>query len=218
MTSKRSRGAPTMTGVELTMSPSFHTLCTVAPPSTTLNIRSRNPVTCTPRVQLMMLVASFWAQAWRVMPRQPARVGSAVMSAAVMTALLVLLQCTTALPPRYGRMVIILAVLNSRVSSPALPPILPPLSRSAQVRMRRQELPPMLIVPDLGHVFEPSQVSPGLSSASLRPASQRGWRLLTPPVLKDMVWNGAVVSAMPSPATLPDAVPSSLKRSTTTLL
>ena len=109
-----------------------------------------------------------------------------------------------------------LAVLNSSVSVPL--PTRPLLSRSAQVRMRRQVFPPCDMVPVLGHVVEPSQLAPGLSRASRRPPSQMGFTLLSPFVLKATVWKGVAVSAMPSPAVLPVAVPSSLKRSTTTLL
>src|SRR5207244_10378394 len=94
----------------------------------------------------------------------------------------------------------------------------PSLSKSAQVRMRRQVVPPCDMLPDIGHAVELSQVAPGVSRASRRPPSQIGFTLLTPPVLKATVWKGVVVSAMPSPATLPGADPSSLKRSTTTLL
>jgi len=69
-----------MIGVELTTSPSFHCACTVAPLSfTTLNVRSRRPVTCEPRTQLMMSVASFLA----VVPAAP-----------------VLVQYSTLAPPR----------------------------------------------------------------------------------------------------------------------
>ena len=111
-----------------------------------------------------------------------------------------------------------LAVLNSSVSVPAPPPTPPPLLRSAQVTMRRQLRPLSVRLPTLGQVLDDSQVAPGLSSASRRPPSQIGCTLLTPPVLKATVWKGVAVSGRPSPATLPGVVPSSLKRSTTTLL
>src|SRR5438445_8058476 len=160
---------------------------------TTLNVRSRRPETEEPRTQLMMLVASVW-------PAPPAPP---------------LTHVSTLLPPRYGQSVATLAALNSSVS---VPPTSPPLLRSAQVTMRRQLRPLSVRLPALGQVFDDSQVAPGLSSARRRPPSQIGCTLLTPPVLKATVWKGVVVSGRPSPATLPGAVPSSLKRSTTTLL
>src|SRR2546422_1606927 len=191
----------------------------MAPASfTTLKVRSRRPDTAEPRLQVMILVASFWAHCRRVMPRQPARFGSVLISAGVMAATLSPLQYSTALPPRKGHRVNALAVLNSSVSLPAPPPMPPPLLRSAQVTIRRQLRPLSVRLPDLGQVFDDSQVAPGLSSARRRPPSQMGCTLLTPPVLKATVWKGVEVSGRPSPATLPDAVPSSLKRSTTTLL
>src|SRR2546425_2861984 len=54
----------------------------MAPASfTTLKVRSRRPDTAEPRLQVMILVASFWAHCRRVMPRQPARFGSVLISA-----------------------------------------------------------------------------------------------------------------------------------------
>src|SRR5438128_1490737 len=189
----------------------------MAPASfTTLKVRSRRPDTAEPRLQVMILVASFWAHCRRGMPRQHARFGSVLISAGVMAATLSPLQYSTALPPRKGHRVNALAVLNSSVSLPAPPPTPPPLLTSAQVRMRRQVFPPCDMLPAIGHVVELSQVVPGLSRASRRPPSQSGCTLLTPPVLRATVWNGVVVSATPSPAVLPGAVPSSLKRSTET--
>src|SRR2546422_3874465 len=146
----------------------------MAPASfTTLKVRSRRPDTAEPRLQVMILVASFWAHCRRVMPRQPARFGSVLISAGVMAATLSPLQYSTALPPRKGHRVNALAVLNSSVSLPAPPPMPPPLLTSAQVRMRRQVFPPCDMMPAIGHVVELSQVVPGLSRASRRPPSQR---------------------------------------------
>src|SRR5437667_10867426 len=188
----------------------------------TLILRSRRPVPLQvvpgqPRIQLMMLVASFCAQVFRVRPRQPVRLGSAVISSGVMASAFVLLQYRTALPPRYGHSLDKTKGVE-RNSILSLLPTRPSLSKSAQVRMRRQVVPPCDILPEIGHVEEPSQVASGLSRASRRPPSQIGCTLLTPGALKATVWKGVVVSAMPSPATLPGADPSSLKRSTTTLL
>src|SRR5213593_4056533 len=107
MMSYRSRGGPTSTGEELITSPSFHSAWTVTPASfTTLNVRNRRPDTASPRIHLMILVASFWAQVFRVRLTQAAppdpnfKVGSAVISALVRSAVFVLLQWITAWPPR----------------------------------------------------------------------------------------------------------------------
>ena len=67
--------------------------------------------------------------------------------------------------------------------------------------MRRQLRPLSVRLPALGQVFEDSQVAPGLSRASRRPASQMGCTLLCPPVVTDTVSKGVCVSARPSPAT-----------------
>src|SRR3989442_15698126 len=54
----------------------------MAPASfTTLKVRSRRPDTAEPRLQVMILVASFWAHCRRVMTRQPPRFGSGLISA-----------------------------------------------------------------------------------------------------------------------------------------
>src|SRR2546426_2654695 len=98
----------------------------MAPASfTTLKVRSRRPDTAEPRLQVMILVASFWAHCRRVMPRQPARFGSVLISAAVMAATLSPLQYSTALPPRKGHRGNALAGAESSGSFPG-PPSPPP--------------------------------------------------------------------------------------------
>src|SRR2546429_7656806 len=75
----------------------------MAPASfTTLKVRSRRPDTAEPRLQVMILVASFWAHCRRVMPRQPARFGSVLISAGGMGAAVFPLGDNPGVSPRGG--------------------------------------------------------------------------------------------------------------------
>src|SRR2546427_10485132 len=75
----------------------------MAPASfTTLKVRSRRPDTAEPRLQVMILVASFWAHCRRVMPRQPARFGSVLISAGGMGGAVLTLQLSPGFSPREG--------------------------------------------------------------------------------------------------------------------
>src|SRR2546425_8037186 len=75
----------------------------MAPASfTTLKVRSRRPDTAEPRLQVMILVASFWAHCRRVMPRQPARFGSVLISAGGMGGAFLPLEYSTAFAAREG--------------------------------------------------------------------------------------------------------------------
>src|SRR2546428_1751088 len=101
----------------------------MAPASfTTLKVRSRRPDTAEPRLQVMILVASFWAHCRRVMPRQPARFGSVLISAGGVAGGLSPLQGHTALPPPDGQRGKTLAAAR-RTALRCAPPPPPPRPR-----------------------------------------------------------------------------------------
>src|SRR5256885_7397216 len=114
----------------------------MAPASfTTFKVRSRRPDTAEPRLQVMILVASFWAHCRRVMPRQPARFGSVLISAGGVAAALLTLQDTPALSPRPGDRGKTIAGGSARGALFAPPPPPPPPPAAAPRQRRPPQVP-----------------------------------------------------------------------------